>query len=68
MSDIKITDNTKIFLSALDRALENGLEAIGMTAETYAKKEISRPKASIKSLVLFCFGAHTWDSEPTLAV
>lgn len=37
---IKLTDNTELFLSAYERALHNGLEAIGMTAETYAKKEL----------------------------
>lgn len=39
MSDIKITDNSPLVKAALERAIENGLEAIGMTAETYAKKE-----------------------------
>lgn len=39
MSDIKITDNSPLFKAALERAIENGLEAIGMTAETYAKKD-----------------------------
>ncbi len=38
MSDIEITDNSPLFKAALERAIENGLEAIGMTAETYAKK------------------------------
>lgn len=32
-------DNTKEVLSALDKAIERGLEAIGLTAEGYAKKE-----------------------------
>ncbi len=32
-------DNTKEVLSALDKAVERGLEAIGLTAEGYAKKE-----------------------------
>lgn len=41
MSDIKITDNTDAFLTAFDKAIRNGLEAIGMTAETYAKKRIT---------------------------
>jgi hypothetical protein len=31
-------DNTKEVLSALDKAIERGLEAIGLTAEGYAKK------------------------------
>ena len=41
MSDIRITDNTESFLTAFDRALRNGLEAIGMTAEAHAKKKIT---------------------------
>ena len=32
-------DNTKEVLSALDKAFERGLEAIGLTAEGHAKKE-----------------------------
>jgi phage gpG-like protein len=31
-------DNSKEVLSALDKAIERGLEAIGLTAEGYAKK------------------------------
>ena len=37
--NIEFRDNTRTFLEMFDRALFNGLEAIGMTAETYAKKE-----------------------------
>ena len=32
-------DNTKEVLSAMDKAIERGLEAIGLTAEGHAKKE-----------------------------
>lgn len=38
-------DNTKEVLSALDKAIERGLEAIGLTAEGYAKKIITQAKA-----------------------
>ena len=31
-------DNSKQILSALEKGIKNGLEAIGLTAETYAKK------------------------------
>ena len=31
-------DNSQQVLSALEKAIKNGLEAIGLTAETYAKK------------------------------
>lgn len=41
MADIEFTDNTKLFLSAYEKALRNGLEAIGMTAETHAKEKIT---------------------------
>lgn len=34
-------DNTSEFLDALDKAIENGLEAIGMTAEGHAKRKIT---------------------------
>ena len=36
---IETKDNTKEVLSALDKAIERGLEAIGLTAEGRAKKE-----------------------------
>lgn len=36
---IETKDNTKEVLSALEKAIERGLEAIGLTAEGYAKKE-----------------------------
>lgn len=47
MSDIKITDNTEAFRTALDKAIRNGLEAIGMTAETHAKKKITDNKSVV---------------------
>ena len=31
-------DNSEQILSALEKGIKNGLEAIGLTAETYAKK------------------------------
>ena len=38
MSSYTTKDNTKEVLSALDKAIERGLEAIGLTAEGHAKK------------------------------
>ena len=38
MADIKYTSNVNDILSALEKGIKNGLEAIGLTAETYAKK------------------------------
>lgn len=38
-------DNTKEVLSALEKAIERGLEAIGLTAEGHAKKVITQAKA-----------------------
>ena len=32
-------DNSEQVLSAMEKAIKNGLEAIGLTAETYAKQE-----------------------------
>jgi hypothetical protein len=39
---ITIKDNTDEFLSAYEKAIENGLTAIGMTAERHAKREITK--------------------------
>ena len=33
-------DNTEEVLSAMEKAIKNGLEAIGLTAEGYAKKNL----------------------------
>lgn len=38
---ITINDNTSEFLDALEKAIDNGLEAIGMTAEGHAKRKIT---------------------------
>ena len=44
MADYIITeDNTEEVLSALERAIERGLEAIGMNAEGHAKKDPQMP-------------------------
>ena len=32
-------DNSQQILTAMENGIKNGLEAIGLTAETYAKKE-----------------------------
>ena len=37
--DVKITDNSDKFLDALSEQLEQALTAIGLTAESYAKKD-----------------------------
>ena len=39
MSNYTTKDNTKEILSAMEKAIERGLEAIGLTAEGHAKKE-----------------------------
>ena len=38
MSNYRTKDNTDEVLSAMEKAIERGLEAIGMTAEEHAKK------------------------------
>ena len=38
---ITIKDNTDEFLSAFEKAIENGLTAIGLTAERHAKRKIT---------------------------
>lgn len=43
MSDFKITDNSEIFLSAFKEAKHTGLTAIGMAAETNAKRDPEMP-------------------------
>jgi HK97 gp10 family phage protein len=40
--DVKITDNSDKFLNALPEQIEQALIAIGLTAETKAKEEVTR--------------------------
>ena len=43
MADYIVTeDNTKEVLSAMEKAIERGLEAIGLTAEGHAKKKLTK--------------------------
>jgi phage gpG-like protein len=39
MKGYSVKDNTEEVLSAMEKAIERGLEAIGLTAEGHAKKE-----------------------------
>lgn len=43
MSIFKTKDNTDKVLDALEEAIERGLEAIGLTAETHAKRDPDMP-------------------------
>lgn len=45
MSDIETRDNTREVLAALEHAIDNGLKAIGMTAERHAKEIITEEQA-----------------------
>ena len=45
MSDVKITDNSKLFIDNKDDALGIALEAVGMQAEAHAKRNITKAGA-----------------------
>ena len=51
-------DNSKQILSALEKGIKNGLEAIGLTAETYAKKETPVDTGRLRNSI-----SHTVDGE-----
>jgi HK97 gp10 family phage protein len=51
-------DNTKEVLSALDKAIERGLEAIGLVAEGYAKKETPVDTGRLRNSI-----SHATDKE-----
>ena len=51
-------DNTKEVLSALDKAIERGLEAIGLTAEGHAKKETPVDTGRLRNSI-----SHATDKE-----
>ena len=40
---VKVTDNSKQILSAMEKAIERGVEAIGTNAEYHAKRDPSMP-------------------------
>lgn len=40
---VEVKDNTKEVLSAMEKAIERGLEAIGINAERHAKKDPNMP-------------------------
>ena len=51
-------DNSKQILSALEKGIKNGLEAIGLTAETYAKQETPVDTGRLRNSI-----SHTVDGE-----
>lgn len=58
MSNYTTKDNTKEVLSALDKAIERGLEAIGLTAEGHAKKETPVDTGRLRNSI-----SHATDKE-----
>lgn len=58
MSNYTTKDNTKEVLSALGKAIERGLEAIGLTAEGYAKKETPVDTGRLRNSI-----SHATDKE-----
>ena len=51
-------DYSKEVLSAMEKGIKNGLEAIGLTAETYAKQETPVCTGRLRNSI-----SHTVDSE-----
>ena len=51
-------DNSEQILSALEKGIKNGLEAIGLTAETYAKQETPVDTGRLRNSI-----SHTVDGE-----
>ena len=51
-------DNSKQVLSAMEKGIKNGLEAIGLTAETYAKKETPVDTGRLRNSI-----SHSVDGE-----
>ena len=51
-------DNSKQVLSAMEKGIKNGLEAIGLTAETYAKQETPVDTGRLRNSI-----SHTVDGE-----
>ena len=58
MSGYVTKDNTKEVLSAMEKAIERGLEAIGLTAEGHAKKITPVDTGRLRNSI-----SHTSDEE-----
>ena len=58
MSNYRVKDNTKEVLSAMEKAIERGLEAIGMTAEGHAKKNTPVDTGRLRNSI-----SHATDDE-----
>ena len=55
---IETKDNTQEVLSAMEKAIEKGLEAIGLTAEGHAKKETPVDTGRLRNSI-----SHATDKE-----
>lgn len=55
---VDFNDNSEQVLSAMQKAIENGLEAIGMVAEGHAKKETPVDTGRLRNSI-----SHTTDDE-----
>lgn len=53
-----IKDNTKEVLAAMEKALETGLEAVGLTAEGYAKRATPVDTGNLRNSI-----THTHDGK-----
>ena len=51
-------DNSQQILTAMEKGIKNGLEAIGLTAETYAKQETPVDTGRLRNSI-----SHTVDGE-----
>ena len=63
MSDVKLTDNSQIFLNAKDKAIMRSLEAVGIQAEGYAKLELENSPRRIDTGRLRSSISHTTKAE-----
>lgn len=48
---VDFKDNSEQVLSAMEKAKKNGLEAVGLVAETYAKKETPVDTGRLKNSI-----------------
>lgn len=62
--DVKITDNSKEYLNALDDAVERALEACGIQAEGHAKTELSHSPKRVDTGLLRNSITHAVSGKP----
>lgn len=65
MTEIKVTDNSKVFKKAKDEAVERALIAIGMTAERHAKERCPVDTGRLRNSITYATQSYSGQGSYT---